>query len=458
MNLTTMMELALGEMGVVARAGLPPQTPGAVQVVSLCEHKCDGQRVYGGQTYWMAEDRAKAAEQRDIVHIMSARVLDWWGASGRVLSPFEGDPEIVFAREPSPGSLKIAQGCGYDPGSAAYRFHSAINQSSKHTSTFTRFGDTNPHCSLRQFDGVRDAPLVRESLLTADILHCHMNYLLSANATSSLLRTGDPRSARPVHWRDGQWIVRHYHGSRQDGGTNLEHVVDEKVRRVAELHGGGLIRVGARLTLCAEPGADDLKWLPITVPVGRYRELRAESVGGRPTPHHPFRVAHSPTKRSYKGTEHFVNAIRSLQRRGVPVEAVMIENKDHGEALRLKAGCDATFDSFWLGCQGSGLEAGAMQMPVIAGDWDVKALYEKHVGECPYTFANDEKMLAESIERLVVDGAYYQSEATRIAEYVERVHDYPAVALTYERILADAMGREDVMTGALGASLKAVAA
>ncbi len=446
MQLTEMIEVALGDFGQLAPVGVPAHTPGAVQVVALCRHKVDGVVAHAGQTYWQERARAEAGMSRDIVHVMGTASIDWWGAKGRTLSPFEDDIEQVYSSASQHGSLRIAQGCGYDPGSAAYRFHSAINQCTKHASAFTRFADTNPHCSLRQYDGLRDAPIVRESLLKADVVHCHMNYLLSANTPSHPQAPDD--SPRPVTWKEGQWIVRHYHGSRPDNRTNLEHSVDAKVRRSVEQNGGGLIRVGARLTLCAEEGADDLKWLPITIPVARYRALRAE-VGYTPYDgSRAFRIAHSPTKRSYKGTDAFKRAIDALQAKGLRVEPVMIENRSHGDALRLKATCDATFDSFWLGIQGSGLEAAAMGMPVIAGDPDVKALYNAHVGHVPYTFAGNDIELARVIERLVTDDAYRTHETERVIRYVGQYHDYPAVARIYERILADAMGREDILTAA----------
>ena len=449
MTAAPMMEVALGTFGIEAHdAGVPPESPGAVQVVALCRQKVDGVLVHPGQHYWLPRERAVANAARDIVHIPDAVHLDWWGAPGRVLSPFAADRELVLTRTETPGALRITQGCGYDPGSAVYRYHSAFNAASKHASVFTRFDDTNQHCSLRQFDGTRDAPLVRESLLTADVLHCHVNYMLAANATSQLLRAGDARSARPVQWRPGQWIIRHYHGSRPDGRTNLEHRVDDLVRARAESDGGGLIRVGARLTLCAEPGASDLEWLPIPVPVERYRALRAEVGYEPPDGRRPFRIVHSPTKRSYKGTEVFIDAVQKLRAKGLAIEPLMIENREHGATLRLKATADLCFDSFWLGIQGSGLESGAMQMPVIAGDDSVRELYRQHVGECPYTFANDLESLIGAIERLATDRTFFDAEARRVAGYVEQYHDYAAVARRYEAMLARHMNRPDAITDA----------
>jgi hypothetical protein len=453
MNTGTVTEMALGRMGLVAAVGVPPETPGAVSVVALCDHKVDGVVAYKGQHYWQERARAQAGAARNIVHLIASVRVDWWKASGRVLSPFAGDTEAVYSRSPAPGSLKIVQGCGYDPGSSAYRYHSAVNQCTQHSSAFVRYEDLNPHCSLRQYDGVRDAAVVREALLSADVVHCHMNYMLAANALPR--SRSDERTVRPVHWRAGQWIVRHYHGSRPDGRTNMEHRIDDGVRARAQTDGGGLVRVGARLTLCAEPDAGDVEWLPIAMPVARYRALRNE-VG--PTIARGIRIAHSPTKRLYKGTDKFMAAVASLKAKGLDVQAVLIENKDHGTALRMKAGCDAVFDSLWLGLQGSGLEGGAMGLPCIAGDPDVAALYKAHVGSVPYTFAGDQAGIANAIERLATDADFYAKEAARLSEYVTAYHDYPSVAKRYEGILAKAMNRPDVITTAVSARKRRAAA
>ena len=87
-----------------------------------------------------------------------------------------------------------------------------------------------------------------------------------------------------------------------------------------------------------------------------------------------------------------------------------------------------------------------MGLPVIAGDHDVAALYQRHVGMVPYTFAGNEDALEVVIKRLVDDPAFYEAEAARVCGYVVEYHDYPAVARRYEQILATAMGREDILT------------
>ena len=288
-----------------------------------------------------------------------------------------------------------------------------------------RFGDSNPHCSLRQYDGGEDASIVREALLEADVVHCHVNYMLLNNSG--------------LQKRPGQLLIRHYHGSvcPEDAAqlgwwTHIEAKLDR-------LRGAKL--VGARLSFYAEAERlsreigepVEIEWLPITVPVARYRRLSKQ----RPatSPDGAFRIAHCPTKRVNKGTDVFLKVLDRLNEKGLRVIPVLMERDKQEVALAKKATCDATFDSFWLGIQTSGLEGGAMGHPVIAGDPDVAALHREHVGSVPYTYANDARTLEEVIERLMTDKDFYAAEAARVRQYVEQYHDYPAVAQRYDDLL-----------------------
>ena len=101
-----------------------------------------------------AELEPAAAEDlfaRDRVLIPGRQPVDWWAEDGRVLAaePLDRpEAELCYTRAPLEGSLRIVQGCAYDPGQAAYRFHSALNEASKHASAFVRFGHTNPFFDL----------------------------------------------------------------------------------------------------------------------------------------------------------------------------------------------------------------------------------------------------------------------------------------------------------------------
>jgi len=358
---------------------------------------------------------------------------DWWGAPGRVLQCEPGEGK-VYATAPSAGALKIVQGTGYDPGNAAYRFHSALNEHTKHASAFVRYitRNNNPfHCPT-QYDATQDQAMARALILDADVVHCHVDWILAHNVGLS------PRAKR------GQLVIRHYHGTQFDPQGKLMPVSQQVpiVNAVADDAIGATL-VGARLTLCAlRPGR--IQWLPITVPVARYQSLVIP--GEKPWPRRPFRIAHSPTKSIIKGTRELTQVVKRLQKRGLAVELVMIERKWHQHALSLKATCDACYDADKLGIQGSGLEAAAMGQAVLAGDSSVADLYRAEIGHVPYTFTPTWQSLESTLERMVTDQAFYAAEAARVNRYVVEYHDYPAVAKRYEQIMATALGRDDVLT------------
>jgi hypothetical protein len=138
-----------------------------------------------------------------------------------------------------------------------------------------------------------------------------------------------------------------------------------------------------------------------------------------------------------------------LRAEGVDIEAVLIEGMDHGEALALKATCDATFDSFWLGMQGSGLEMAAMGGVVIAGDADAARDLERYDEPCPWTFANDGHSLKATLRRLATEPEWAAQEAARVAGYVARWHTYEGVgAAMLATIQSERVARGWASTGA----------
>jgi hypothetical protein len=306
--------------------------------------------------------------------------------------------------------------CQYDPGNAVYRYHSAANTAPGGLSAFARWGHDNPYCDLRQYDGERDRETCDTLYRSADVVHVHMNYELLDREYRSGLRAN-------------HLLVRHYHGSVHPTAKTIPPIVQNEIDDAI-----GAVQIGARLY--HQRFSARMHWLPIPVPVDDYRAVAAQH--HTPRAGRRFRLAHSPTHRPVKGTTALEYVVSDLQVKGVPIDLVMIQNRSHALALALKATCDATFDSFWLGIQGSGLEAAAMGQAVIAGDTDVLAEYEaSDVGRCPYTFADTVAELGRVLERLAVDDEFYAREASRVHEYVRDFHDYPAVGARYWRILRD---------------------
>lgn len=378
-----------------------------------------------GQRFYIDPVDAPALAQKNQIQIVEALPpVAWWDAPGRLLLTEPGEAH-VFANGPTPGALKIVQGTGYDPGNAAFRFHTAVNEHSPHCSAFVRYVTraNNPFKCPTQYNATTDPSTARAIILDADVVHCHIDWILTVNVGLGI---------RP---RPGQIVVKHYHGTQFNGAKPVVAHQQVPMRNAEYDDAVAAVLVGARLQVCAlRPGR--IQWLPITVPVDRYAAMVPTEE--KPWPRRPFRIAHSPTKAAIKGTREFCSVIKRLQAKGLAIEAVMIERKTHADALKLKATADACFDSFALGIQGSGLEAAAMGQPVIAGDSDVAALYRQELGAVPYTYAPTWQQLEAAIERLATDQVYYEAERARVMRYVREVHDYPAVAARYSRLLAEA--------------------
>jgi hypothetical protein len=384
--------------------------------------------------------RRERFRQHEAARLAAVDVIDdfdFWGAPGRILAaePCEARPH---SDNQTDGALRIAQGCAYDPGNAAYRFHTAINETTKHASAFARWGHSNPTCDLRQLDGDAQPRECRAAVYHADVIHAHVDYTLQA-------KTQFKWRARPE-----QLVIRHYHGTRSAG--RLSAVPSSEWRGSGTIQQwptlgmleddlANVVLVGARLTLCAVRPSR-MEWLPIAVPVARYKAMAPKV--RRPG---PFRIAHSPSVVEYKGTSDLVAAVDALRAKGLGIELVMIHGKHHGEALAMKADADLTFDSFWLGIQGSGLEAASMGQMVVAGDESVRDLYvASEVGSCPYTFAGDRAQLTATLERAITDPKWYKAEARKVNAYVKKFHGYAAVTARYEGIIAKATGWTNVET------------
>ena len=344
----------------------------------------------------------------------TATVAALWAAAGRILTPegWEGTSYAPAAVEP--GALRVLQLTQYDPGSAVYRYHSAANTVPGIVSAFVRWGDSNPHCSLRQWDGMVHRRSVEVLAMTADVIHVHMDFRTL---------THDLRVALAANQR----AAITYHGSIQPGETGRVLVEHERDARY------GAIQFGAR-PYHGRYGVT--RYLPIPVPVDDY----AAAAGPRWTRGHVLRIAHSPTRRAIKGTQALLDAVTYLRdAEGLPVEVVLIENMAHGEALRVKASCHATFDSFFLGMQGSGIEGAAMGQPVIAGEREAAdEAAALNGGVCPWTFADDKYQIQDVLRGWLTVPGTYEADARRVHEYVRRVHDYRAVGARYRDYLREA--------------------
>ncbi len=401
--------MARSRKGAVKAAdigGTPPVSAVAVSAVSCLAvgeaMLADGTRTEIGTWYELDSDAAAYWHDRGVLWTQ-AQIDALWHAPGRILSPIETRQQAVAETR---GALRVLQVTHYDPGCAAYRYHSAANTVPGVVSAFARIGHSNPSCDLRQWDIGRDWVQVQMLVRTADVIHCHMDYSVLLGELGGL-----PNGTRAA-------IT--YHGSLEHQRPTITYPeADARMRSMV---------FGAR----PYHRRFNAEWLPIPMPCRDYATLAKVRTRGD-----VLRVCHSPTRREIKGTDVFLDVVASLQQEGVGIEAVLLEGLAHGDALKVKATCDVTFDSFWLGMQGSGLEAAAMGQPVVAGTQD--ADYDRVGLACPWTVADDADTLRDVLRRLATDTAYYAHEAARVGEYVRTYHDYPVVGARYRDLLTGAV-------------------
>lgn len=406
-----------------------------IRAVKLHTRADGGDRIPPGTVYETDDAHAIQLIQGGFATSLERQELVTWdNPDGLNLSPLNGESHYE-ARTYAPGlAPRVLQLTQYDPGSAAYRYHSAFNYASGRgelggTSAFVRYGSGNPYCDLRQYDGFRHQRGIADLFESADVIHVHMDYTTLDDC------------ARRWPRRERQLLVRHYHGSQSPESFNTDYRL---VQQGLDDQYGAL-QIGARLYHPNRYGRH-ISWIPIPVPVLDYRALKRQY--WRPVEERPsqkVRVCHSTTNDRVKGTTQLDIVMQDLMMKGLPVEYIKITNTKHGDCLRLKATCDITFDSFWLGIQGSGIEAAAMGQAVIAGDSQVRDEYLEEIGSCPYTFAKDHNDLPGVIERLVLDRVYREQEAARTEAYVTQYHDYAAVGAKYWQVVNAALKERNLV-------------
>jgi len=136
-------------------------------------------------------------------------------------------------------------------------------------------------------------------------------------------------------------------------------------------------------------------------------------------------VAHSSTTRALKGTADFLKACEGL----TDVVPVLIEGVSNAECLRRKGGCHVTFDSLHTGFQVSGLEGGAIGMPVVCGgDEYIREEYLRRYGSLPAIWSGDAEQLREALIRLRDDAQFYEDARDNTVSFVRDVHGHTAAS------------------------------
>jgi len=136
-------------------------------------------------------------------------------------------------------------------------------------------------------------------------------------------------------------------------------------------------------------------------------------------------VAHAPTDRVLKGTEHVIAAMASLRAEGLPVRLELHEDLTRQEVLERVAGADVVVDQLVMGWYGGfAVEAMALAKPVVCFIREEDNPFEDRLPIVRATPAT----LAERIRRLVADSERRRETGLACRRFVEREHDPRRVA------------------------------
>ncbi len=138
------------------------------------------------------------------------------------------------------------------------------------------------------------------------------------------------------------------------------------------------------------------------------------------------RIGHAPTNRYFKGSDTIIRVCRELEEEH-GIEFVLIENRTHQEALRLKRNCDIFVDQISnLGGWGYGmnsLESLSMGIPTCT---NMVPQYEEFLPDHPFINV-DGQNLKDRLVQLIHDPELREKKGSEGRKWVGRRHDIKVV-------------------------------
>lgn len=172
------------------------------------------------------------------------------------------------------------------------------------------------------------------------------------------------------------------------------------------------------------------RWLPGSrfLP---YANVDIRAVTPRPVPvRDELVVAHGPTNREVKGTEHVIAAVGALRAEGVAVRLDVVEGVPRTEALARFGTADVIVDQLRLGWYGGlAVEGMALGRPVLAGIRQDDPQDNPFGAELPIVRTGPSS-LRDDLRALLADRERRERTGAQGRAFVERHHDPRAVAQT----------------------------
>lgn len=160
----------------------------------------------------------------------------------------------------------------------------------------------------------------------------------------------------------------------------------------------------------------------------RDREVNLRERGG------PVRIAHAPTDRQKKGSDHITAAVERLQADGVDIDLRLHERMTRAELLRNLLDADIIIDQVLIGAYGMfSVEAMALGVPVVCylRD-DLRPCYP----EDPPIVSADPNTLYDVLGKLIADRGSWGDLGWRGQTYARGVHGSQVVADHLARLYA----------------------
>jgi glycosyltransferase involved in cell wall biosynthesis len=141
-------------------------------------------------------------------------------------------------------------------------------------------------------------------------------------------------------------------------------------------------------------------------------------------------IAHGPTNREVKGTEHVIAAVDALRGEGVPVRLDLVEGLTRDRALTRFAAADVIVDQLRLGWYGGlAVEGMALGRPVLAAINEADPADNPFGPALPIVRTSPER-LRDDLRALLADRQRRVRLGTEGRAFVERHHDPRAIART----------------------------
>ena len=283
------------------------------------------------------------------------------------------------------------------------------------------------------------AKFLRRALKRYNVFHFHFGNSIGFNHELFLYRLRKKKIFYEFHGSDIRDIRKFCETSKMDylPEQDIDEHTKKRNRKICRKADGIILHDDELIPYLPEEHAP-VYGVPLRVDIERFTPAYPEE---RPE---KLRIVHAPSKRGIKGTRFILEAFDRLKEKYPQLEFVLVEGKTQEEAFEVYRTADIIVDQVFVGTYGVfSIECMAMGKPVIC--YIDPRMWKSYPPELPVISA-DKDEVEKKLEELILDGTRRKELGMAGRRYVERYHDYRAVAWLlkgiYEGRYAPVTGRE----------------